>query len=63
MQASATDYSLLMHESTTKNPLQFVSNGLSVAEKSATDLSVAKKSATTNLHPICAVADFVAKLF
>jgi hypothetical protein len=29
----------------------------------ATDKSVAKKSATTNLHPIFAVADSVAKLF
>jgi len=43
--------------------LLIVSNGFSVAEKSATDLSVAKKSVTTNLHPICAVADFDAKLF
>jgi len=32
------------------------SNGLSVAAKSATDLSAAKKSATTNLHRIFAVA-------
>jgi hypothetical protein len=47
----------------TDNPLLIVSNGLSVAAKSATDKSVAKKSATTNLHPICAVADSVAKLF
>jgi hypothetical protein len=39
------------------------SNGLSVAAKSATDLSAAKKSATTNLHRIFAVADSVAKLF
>jgi len=49
---SATDY-----------PLLIVSNGLSVAAKSATDKSVAKKSATTNLHRIFAVADSVAKLF
>jgi hypothetical protein len=47
----------------TNNPLLIISNGFSVAAKSATDLSVAKKSATTNLHPIFAVADFVAKLF
>jgi hypothetical protein len=40
-----------------------VSNELSVAEKSVTDLSVAKKSATTNLHPICVVADSDAKSF
>jgi hypothetical protein len=39
------------------------SNGFSVAAKSATDKSVAKKSATTNLHLIFAVADSVAKLF
>jgi hypothetical protein len=44
-------------------PLLIVSNGISVAAKSATDKSVAKKSATTNLHPIFAVADSVAKLF
>jgi hypothetical protein len=43
--------------------LLIVSNGFSVAEKSATNLSVAKKSATTNVHSICAVADFDAKLF
>jgi hypothetical protein len=48
---------------TTENPLLIVSNGISVAAKSATDLSVAKKSATTNLHPIFVVADSVAKLF
>jgi len=44
-------------------PLLIVSNGISVAVKSATDKSVAKKSATTNLHPIFTVADSVAKLF
>jgi len=43
--------------------LLIVSNGFSVAAKSATDKSVAQKSATTNLHPIFAVADSVAKLF
>jgi hypothetical protein len=43
--------------------LLIVSIGISVAVKSATDKSVAKKSATTNLHPIFVVADFVAKLF
>jgi hypothetical protein len=37
----------------TDNPLLTISNGLSVA----------KKSATTNLHRIFAVADSVAKLF
>jgi len=47
----------------TEKPLLTVSNGLSVAEKSVKDLSVAKKSATTNLHPICVVADFDAKSF
>jgi hypothetical protein len=47
----------------TENPLLIVSNGIPVAEKSATDKSVAKKSTTTNLHPIFAVADSVAKLF
>jgi hypothetical protein len=41
----------------------FVSNGLSVAAKSATEKSVAEKSATTNLHQILSVADSVAKLF
>jgi hypothetical protein len=40
-----------------------VCNEFSVAAKSTTDKSVAKKSATTNLHPIFAVADSVAKLF
>jgi hypothetical protein len=40
-----------------------VSNGFSVAAKSATDKFVAKKSATTNLHLIFTVADSVAKLF
>jgi hypothetical protein len=40
-----------------------MSNGLSVAAKSAMDKSVTKKSAMTNLHPIFAVADSVAKLF
>jgi hypothetical protein len=44
-------------------PLLIVSNGIFVAAKSATDKSVAKKLATTNLHPIFAVADSVAKLF
>jgi len=52
-----------MHESATENPLLNFSNGFSVAAKSATDKSVAKKSATINLHPIFAVADSVAKLF
>jgi hypothetical protein len=47
----------------TENPLLTISNGFSVAAKSATDKSVAKNLATTNLHPICAVADSVAKLF
>jgi hypothetical protein len=47
----------------TDYPLLILSNGFSVAAKSATDLSVFKKSATTNLHPIFAVADSVAKLF
>jgi len=49
---SATDY-----------PLLIVSNIIFVAAKSAMDKSVAKKSATTNLHPRFAVADSVAKLF
>jgi hypothetical protein len=44
-------------------PLLTVCNEFSVAAKSTTDKSVAKKSATTNLHPIFAVADSVAKLF
>jgi hypothetical protein len=44
-------------------PLLIVSNGISVAVKSATDKFVAKKSATTNLHPIFVIADSVAKLF
>jgi hypothetical protein len=47
----------------TENPLLIVSNEISVAAKSATDKSIAKKSATTNLHLIFAVADSVAKLF
>jgi hypothetical protein len=47
----------------TDYPLLILSNGFFVAVKSAMDLSVAKKSATTNLHPIFAVADSVAKLF
>jgi hypothetical protein len=47
----------------TENPLLIVSNKIFVAGKSATDKSVAKKSATTNLHLIFAVADSVAKLF
>jgi len=47
-----TDYSLLI-----------VSNGFSVAAKSATDKSIVKKSATTDLHPIFVVTDFIAKLF
>jgi hypothetical protein len=54
MHQSATENSLLIHKT---------SNGFFVAAKSATDKSVAKKSATTNLHPIFAVADSVAKLF
>jgi hypothetical protein len=45
------------------NPLLNFSNGFSVAAKSVTDKSVAKKSATTNLHSIFAVVDSVAKLF
>jgi len=47
-----------VHESATENPLLIhkTSNELSVAAKSATDKSVAKKSATTNLHRIFAVA-------
>jgi len=48
------------------NPLLTISNGLSIAncqQRTATDKSVAKKSATTNLHRIFAVADSVAKLF
>jgi hypothetical protein len=44
-------------------PLLIVSNGISVAAKSATDKSIAKKSATTNLHLIFVVADFIVKLF
>jgi len=48
----ALDYTLLI-----------LSNGISVAAKSATDKSVTKKSAMTNLHLIFAVADFIAKLF
>jgi len=47
----------------TEKPLLTVSNELSVAEKLVKDLSVAKKSATTNLHLICAVADSDAKSF
>jgi hypothetical protein len=47
----------------TENPLLIVSNKIFVAGKSAMDKSVAKKSATTNLHLIFAVADSVAKLF
>jgi len=47
----------------TENPLLIVSNGISVAAKSATDKSVAKKSAMTNLHLIFVVADSVVKLF
>jgi hypothetical protein len=48
----ASDYSLLI-----------VRSGISVAAKSAMDKSVAKKSATTNLHLIFVVADSVTKLF
>jgi hypothetical protein len=48
----ASDYTLLI-----------LSNGISVAAKSATDKSVTKKSVMTNLHLIFAVADFIAKLF
>jgi len=44
-------------------PLLILSNGIFVAAKSATDKFVAKKSATTNLHPVFAVANSVAKLF
>jgi hypothetical protein len=47
----------------TENPLLIVSNEISVAAKSVMDKSVAKKSATANLHPIFAVADSIAKLF
>jgi len=47
----------------TDNPLLIISNEFFIAAKLATDKFVAKKSATTNLHLICAVADFVAKLF
>jgi len=54
MHQSATENSLLIHKT---------SNGFFVAAKSATDKFVAKKTATTNLHPIFAVADSVAKLF
>jgi len=43
--------------------LLIVSNGFSIAGKSVTNKFVAKKSATTNLHPIFTVADSVAKLF
>jgi hypothetical protein len=49
--------------STLDYPLLIVSIGISVALKSATDKSVAKKSATINLHPIFVVVDSVAKLF
>jgi len=47
----------------TENPLLIGSNGISVAAKSATDKSVAKKSAMTNLHLIFVVVDSVIKLF
>jgi hypothetical protein len=47
----------------TDYPSLILSNGFSVAAKSATDLSVAKNPATTNLYPIFTVADSVAKLF
>jgi hypothetical protein len=47
----------------TETPLLIVSNGFFVAAESATDKSVAQKSATTNLHRIFSVADSVAKLF
>ena len=47
----------------TDYPLLILSNEFSVADFAATDLSVAKKSTTTNLHLIFAVADSVAKLF
>ena len=40
-----------------------VSNGFFVAAKSAMDKSVVKKLAMTNLHPIIAVVDSIAKLF
>jgi hypothetical protein len=42
---------------------RIISNGFFIADFAATDLSVVKKSTTTNLHSIFAVADFVAKLF
>jgi hypothetical protein len=57
----ATENPLLIYA--TENPLLIVSNGISVAAKSIMDKSVAKKSATVNLHPIFAVADSIAKLF
>jgi hypothetical protein len=47
----------------TDYPLLIVSNGFSVAAKSTMDKSVAKKSATTDLHPIFVITDFIAKLF
>ena len=57
----ATENPLLIYA--TENPLLIVSNGISVAAKSIMDKAVAKKSATANLYPIFAVADFIAKLF
>jgi hypothetical protein len=56
---SATENPLLIHKT---RSVAKMSNGESVTSF-ATDLSIAKKSATTNLHLIFAVADFVAKLF
>jgi hypothetical protein len=44
-------------------PLLIVSIRIFVAVKSATNKSVTKKSATTNLHRIFVVADSVTKLF
>ena len=47
----------------TENPLLIVSNGFSVAVKSATNKFVAKKSAMINLQLIFVVVNSVAKLF
>jgi hypothetical protein len=47
----------------TDYPLLILSNGFFVVAKSATNLSVAKKSTTINLHLIFTVIDSVAKLF
>jgi hypothetical protein len=43
--------------------LLIINIGIFVIEKSAMDKSIAEKSATTNLHPIFAVADSIAKCF